>query len=102
MDNDQVLELQRLYPQIYLACHVDHVRSASSLTRRGAEAMASTSVLDAARVRKMLESLSPEDRAAAMRGLALLGIAARRMSQQAAAAQSATGHSTDHVNGKEQ
>jgi len=27
---DQVGELQRLYPRIYVACHVDHVRAASS------------------------------------------------------------------------
>ena len=27
---DAVYEIQRLYPQIYLACHVDHVRAAST------------------------------------------------------------------------
>jgi DNA-binding MarR family transcriptional regulator len=28
--DDQVRELQQLYPRIYIACHVDHVRAASS------------------------------------------------------------------------
>ena len=120
MDQRLVTEVQRLYPQIYLACHVDHVRPRSTkwqlsskdssilshldrdtstspralaahlgvvpstlsatiarltrlgyitstpregdrrrrelrLTDRGAEAMASTSVLDAARVERLLE-----------------------------------------------
>jgi DNA-binding MarR family transcriptional regulator len=27
---DQVRELQQLYPRIYIACHLDHVRAASS------------------------------------------------------------------------
>jgi hypothetical protein len=27
---DAILEIQRLFPQIYLACHVDHVRAAST------------------------------------------------------------------------
>lgn len=30
MRDKAVLELQRLYPQIYLACHVDHVRASST------------------------------------------------------------------------
>jgi DNA-binding MarR family transcriptional regulator len=32
MDND-VFEIQRLYPQIYLACHNDHIRAASTQWR---------------------------------------------------------------------
>ena len=28
--NDDVLEILRCYPQVYLACHVDHVRKRSS------------------------------------------------------------------------
>jgi len=137
-------EVQRLYPMIYLACHVDHVRSSSTewglsshdssilahldlnepmspralaahlsvvpstlsaaltrlaklgylestptkndrrrrdlrLTALGAKAMASTSVLDASRVQKLLELLSPVDRRAAVNGLALLAKAAREM-----------------------
>ena len=30
MRSEAVLEVQRLFPQIYLACHVDHVRAAST------------------------------------------------------------------------
>src|SRR4026208_2532888 len=30
---DEVFEVQRLYPQIYLACHTDHVRAASTKWR---------------------------------------------------------------------
>lgn len=33
MLEELVVEIQRLYPQIYLACHVDHVRSASTRWR---------------------------------------------------------------------
>jgi DNA-binding MarR family transcriptional regulator len=144
MDPRQVIEVQRLYPQIYLACHVDHVRQGSTewrlssrdssllahldrdcavsprelaahlgvgapalsasiarlqklgyitstasandkrqrelrLTDRGAEAMASTSVLDGARVAAMLEQLDAREREEALRGLALLAKAARAM-----------------------
>ena len=31
--DDDVYELQRLYPQIYLACHADHVRAVSTKWR---------------------------------------------------------------------
>lgn len=30
MPDEDVLEVQRLYPQIYVACHTDHVRKAST------------------------------------------------------------------------
>jgi DNA-binding MarR family transcriptional regulator len=30
MRSEAVFEIQRLFPQIYLACHVDHVRAAST------------------------------------------------------------------------
>ncbi|HEX8679199.1 MAG TPA: MarR family transcriptional regulator [Chthoniobacterales bacterium] len=33
---DVVFEIQRLYPQIYLACHVDHVRTSSTEWRLSA------------------------------------------------------------------
>lgn len=33
MSNDDVLEVQRLYPRIYVACHVDHVRAVSTKYR---------------------------------------------------------------------
>lgn len=144
MPDDLVHEIQRLYPQIYLACHVDHVRASSTewrlsardssllahldredgtsprtlaahmgvaastlsaaiarlerlgyitssppesdkrqrelrLTPKGAEAMASTSVLDAGRVGELLEKMEPRERKAAVKGLALLAAAARKM-----------------------
>ena len=144
MADDDVFEVQRLYPQIYLACHTDHVRAVSTkwrissqdasilvhldresglsprelaqhlgvapstlsaaiarlaelgyltskpsetdrrrrelrLTARGAEAIASTSVLNAERVQALLNKLKPDERKAAVRGLALLAEAARRL-----------------------
>ncbi|HEU4869303.1 MAG TPA: MarR family transcriptional regulator [Pyrinomonadaceae bacterium] len=144
MADEDVFEVQRLYPQIYLACHSDHVRATSTkwrissqdasilvhldresgmspralaghlgvapstlsaalsrlaelgyltnepgktdrrkreirLTARGAEAIASTSVLDAARVQALLKKLKPAERKAAVRGLALLAEGARRL-----------------------
>lgn len=146
-DDDDVFEVQRLYPQIYLACHKDHVRAVSTkfrissqdasilvhldreaglspralaahlgvaastlsaalarlanlgyltntpnetdrrkrelrLTARGAEAISNTSVLDAERVRLMLDQLDSEERKAAVRGLALLAKGARRASDK--------------------
>jgi len=59
MSKDEVLEVQRLYPQIYIG---------------------STSVLDAERVRAMLGKLRPKERKEALRGLALLAEAARKLS----------------------
>src|ERR1044072_9618529 len=141
---DQVFEIQRLYPQIYLACHNEHVRAASTgwrissqdasvlvhldrnvgirpsalakhlavaastlsatisrleklgylsskpaekdkrqrelkLTERGGEAIAATSVLNAARVRAVIKKLTPAERKAAVRGLELLARAAREL-----------------------
>ena len=147
MNDDDVFEVQRLYPQIYIACHTDHVRAASTtwrissqdasilvhldrdsglspraladhlgvapstlsaaiarlsdlgyltsepndddrrkrelrLTARGAEAIASTSVLNAERVQALLDKLKPDDRKAAVRGLALLARAARKLNEK--------------------
>ena len=144
MADDDVFEVQRLYPQIFVACHTDHVRAVSTkwrvssqdasilvhldrelglspralaghlgvapstlsaaitrlyklgyltskpnekdrrkreirLTARGAEAISSTSVLNAERVRAMLSKLKPGERKEALRGLALLAEAARRL-----------------------
>lgn len=144
MADDDVFEVQRLYPQIFVACHTGHVRAVSTkwrlssqdasilahldckiglspralaghlrvapstlsaslgrlsklgylittpnekdrrkreirLTLRGAEAISSTSVLDAKRVRAMLDKLKPGERRVALRGLALLAEAARRL-----------------------
>ena len=142
--DDDVYEVQRLYPQIFVACHTDHVRAVSTkwrvssqdasilahldrqfglspralaghlgvapstlsasiarlaklgyltskpndkdrrkrdllLTARGAEAISATSVLDAERVRALLAELKPSERKGALRGLALLARAARRL-----------------------
>jgi DNA-binding MarR family transcriptional regulator len=33
MKEEKIAEIQRLYPQIYLACHVDHVRANSNAWR---------------------------------------------------------------------
>lgn len=142
-----VLDIQRFYPQIYLACHVDHVRAATTqwrlssrdssilshldcdrgmsprdlaahlgvaastlsatiarlgrngyitseaapgdrrqrelrLTTKGAEAMASTSVLDAGRLRAALSRLSEKEREEAVRGLSLLARAARELTEE--------------------
>jgi DNA-binding MarR family transcriptional regulator len=145
MPDDDVYEVQRLYPQIYVACHTDHIRAVSTkwrvssqdasilvhldrefglsprvlaghlgvaastlsaaltrlatlgyltttpnkkdrrqrevrLTARGAEAIASTSVLDRRRVQALLATLNPEEKQQALHGLALLARAARRLS----------------------
>ncbi|HEU4874915.1 MAG TPA: MarR family transcriptional regulator [Pyrinomonadaceae bacterium] len=147
MNDDDVFEVQRLYPQIYIACHTDHVRAASTtwrissqdasilvhldrdsglspraladhlgvapstlsaaiarlselgyltskpndadrrkrelrLTARGAEAIASTSVLNAERVQALLDKLKPDERKAAVSGLALLARAARKLNEK--------------------
>lgn len=147
MTDDDVFEVQRLYPQIYLACHTDHVRAVSTrfrissqdasilvhldresglsprelashlgvapstlsaaiarlaelgyltsnpnetdrrkrelrLTARGAEAIAATSVLSAERVEALLNKLKPDERKAALRGLALLAQAARQLNDK--------------------
>ena len=147
MNDDDVFEVQRLYPQIYIACHTDHVRATSTtwrissqdssilvhldrnsgtrpralaehlgvapstlsaaiarlselgyltskpndidrrkrelrLTARGTEAIASTSVLNAERVQALLDKLQPDERKAAVRGLALLARAARKLNEK--------------------
>lgn len=147
MSDDDVLEVQRLYPQIFVACHTDHVRAASTkwrissqdasilvhldresglsprelaahlgvapstlsaaiarlselgyltseasegdrrkrelrLTARGAEAIAATSVLNGERVQALLDKLKPDERKAAVRGLALLAQAARKLKRE--------------------
>lgn len=52
------------------------------LTARGAEAIASTSVLNAERVRALLNKLRPQERSAAVRGLALLAKGARELAKK--------------------
>lgn len=46
MPDELVSEIQRLYPQIYLACHVDHVRARSTEWRLSARESALLSHLD--------------------------------------------------------
>jgi DNA-binding MarR family transcriptional regulator len=59
----------------------DRRRKELRLTPLGAQAMASTSVLDAARVRAMLALLNPKERQEAVKGLALLARAARELNE---------------------
>jgi len=54
------------------------------ITPRGVEAMAATSVLDAARVKELLATLPPAERRRAIDGLALLASAADRMREKVA------------------
>jgi DNA-binding MarR family transcriptional regulator len=58
----------------------DRRRRELRLTPRGSEAIRSTSVLDAERVRAMLGKLKPKERKEALRGLALLAEAALKLS----------------------
>lgn len=155
MRSADVFEVQRHFPQIYLACHVDHIRAASTswdlsshdatilvhldretaispralaahlsvapstlsgaiarlsrlgyltskpvpsdkrqrelrLTPRGAQAIASTSVLDEKRVEKLLDLLDPKDRVDAVRGLQLLARAARQMKEPTGSTESSS------------
>jgi DNA-binding MarR family transcriptional regulator len=46
MDTRPVFDVQRYYPQIYLACHVDHVRARSTASRLSARDAALLSHLD--------------------------------------------------------
>jgi MarR family transcriptional regulator, organic hydroperoxide resistance regulator len=143
MNDADVRAVQRYYPQIYFACHAEHVRKRSTpyalsshdsavlshlseteprtagalvrhlgitastfspqlerlvalgyaertragsdrrhweirLTPKGAKAMAATSVLDAARVKRVLSQLTPARRARAVEGLSLLAEASRQ------------------------
>jgi MarR family transcriptional regulator, organic hydroperoxide resistance regulator len=52
------------------------------LTEMGAEAMRSTSVLDAGRICRLLKQLTPAERQAAVDGLSLLARAARAMKEE--------------------
>jgi DNA-binding MarR family transcriptional regulator len=56
-----------------------------TVTPRGEEAMAATSILDPERVRALLARLSPLDRRRALAGLGLLAAAADRMRKEGAA-----------------
>ena len=61
------------------------------LSAKGAAAMQASSVLDSARVQRMLGRLSSADRKRALEGLALLGKAARASSSSAKAAEDRQG-----------
>lgn len=75
-------QLQRLESRRYLT-RTPHPRDRRNielrLTRLGAEAMATTSILDPGRVTALLVQLTPTERAQAVAGLALLGRAARHL-----------------------
>lgn len=65
--------------------HPDDARRVQlRLAPKGARAMRETSVLDAGRVRATLALLKPAQRRAALEGLSMLALAARRMMQEAA------------------
>jgi DNA-binding MarR family transcriptional regulator len=75
----QLARLERL-GYIVRTPHVrDRRRVDLLLAPLGAEALATTSILDPGRVTALLMQLSPEKRAAAVEGLALLAAAARRL-----------------------
>src|ERR1700757_4849016 len=58
MLDELVFEVQRLYPQIYLACHIDHVRAKSTQWRLSSRDSSILSHLDRDR------GMSPRDLAA--------------------------------------
>jgi hypothetical protein len=60
--------VQTCYPQIYLACHTQHTRAAS--------------VLEPARVRRMLARLTPAERRVALDGLSILAGAAQALMKE--------------------
>jgi DNA-binding MarR family transcriptional regulator len=75
-------QLQRLEALGYLsrkASPRDRRHAELRLTPLGADAMATTSILDPGRVAALLVQLKPAERARAVRGLALLAGAARRL-----------------------
>jgi DNA-binding MarR family transcriptional regulator len=75
-------QLQRLELRDYLSRSVrprDRRHVELRLTPLGAEALATTSILDPGRVTALLAQLKPQERARAVRGLALLAQAARRL-----------------------
>lgn len=82
--DDQVRELQRLYPRIYLACHVDHVKAATSAVQLSARDSAilahfeESGALRAARLARHL-GIAPSTLSPALKKLAALGyISARK------------------------
>ena len=77
-DDVTVREIQRLYPQIYLACHVDHVRASSTkwgLSARDSSILAHLDLERGTSPRALAAHLSvaPSTLSAAIRRLAGLG-----------------------------
>jgi DNA-binding MarR family transcriptional regulator len=75
-------QLQRLEERGYLSRRArprDRRQVELRLTPLGAEAMATTSILDPGRVTALLVQLTPSERTRAVRGLALLARAARQL-----------------------
>jgi len=99
VSNRDVRRVQVAYPQIYFACHMRHVRRASTATQLSAtdstllahldeddavrptalarHLMQASSVLESTRVKRMLKRLNAVERQRALEGLALLAKAAR-------------------------
>jgi|SRR5215813_8298810 len=78
MRDELVFEIQRLYPQIYVACHVGHVRAGSTkfnLSANGASILAHLSLRKGTSPRKLAGHLgvAPSTLSAAIKRLAQLG-----------------------------
>jgi DNA-binding MarR family transcriptional regulator len=109
MNGNPIRAIQRYYPQIYFACHVDHVRKASTahalsshdssvlshfdetrpitpsaLARHiGVGPSTFSAQLDRMRVERLLARLSPGERLRAVEGMGLLAGAALQMARRA-------------------
>lgn len=78
MDSSKVFEVQRLYPQIYLSCHLDHVRASSTkwkLSSRDAAILAHLDVENASSPRSLANHIGvvPSTLSAALKRLSRLG-----------------------------
>lgn len=87
MLDDAILEIQRLYPQIYLACHVQHVRSASTKWRLSSSDSSILAHLDlerptSPRVLARHLGVSPSTLSAALSRLVDLGYLTSQVSQK--------------------
>ncbi len=81
---DTVTEIQRLYPQIYLACHVEHVKARSNdagISARDASILAHLSLTDYQRPRQLAGHLniSASTLSEALHHLASLGLVNHRV-----------------------
>jgi DNA-binding MarR family transcriptional regulator len=80
--SEAVQRLERLGYVTRRRADDDQRRIELLLTARGADALKGSSVLDAARVKRLLAQLPAPERAAAVAGMALLGKAARLLNQK--------------------